>query len=392
MSNLIERKENNCLNCNAIVQGRYCHVCGQENVEIKESFFHLVTHFIYDVTHFDSKFFYTLKYLLFRPGFLVTEYMSGRRNTYLNPIKMYVFTSAIFFIIFFKFTDFNGFGKLDADDVRKQKAVQNLHFLDSIYADTKDSAYAISIDKLKNKFYKEIAEIENKEIQEKRKRKKIITDSLVTFEDVKADFEQEKSDTVQNADTVNMMFSQTPNNIKNEIEYRNYQNSLPKSKRDNWIQRKSLEKFFSLKGKGLLESKDFWRIVGDRFIHSFPQMFFISLPFFALLLQILYGRNRSMFYVNHLIFSVYTYITTFVITLTLILVGAANEQYDSSLVGLIQFLLYLSIFYHLYKSLRNVYQETRLKTIIKFFLLNVGSLIFISILSGIFLVLTFFKV
>ncbi|MCW3112565.1 MAG: hypothetical protein JWR18_961 [Segetibacter sp.] len=69
MSHFKERKEKNCLNCNAQVQGRYCQVCGQENVEPKETFGHLVTHLIYDITHLDGKFFSSLKYLLFKPGF-----------------------------------------------------------------------------------------------------------------------------------------------------------------------------------------------------------------------------------------------------------------------------------------------------------------------------------
>jgi len=83
--------------------GRYCHVCGQENVEPKESFWHLLTHFFNDITHFDGKFFITLKDLLFKPGFLSKEYMIGRRASYLNPVRMYVFTSAIFFLLFFFF-------------------------------------------------------------------------------------------------------------------------------------------------------------------------------------------------------------------------------------------------------------------------------------------------
>src|SRR6202012_4343239 len=80
---------------------RYCHVCGQENLEPKETVWHLVQHFFNDITHFDGKFFSTVKYLLRKPGFLSREYMLGRRVTYLNPIRMYVFTSAIFFIILF---------------------------------------------------------------------------------------------------------------------------------------------------------------------------------------------------------------------------------------------------------------------------------------------------
>lgn len=101
MSHFPERTDKNCLNCGAEVLGRYCQACGQENLEPKETFLHLVSHFVNDVTHFDGKFFSTLKYLLFRPGFLSKEYVRGRRMSYLHPIRMYVFTSAIFFIIFF---------------------------------------------------------------------------------------------------------------------------------------------------------------------------------------------------------------------------------------------------------------------------------------------------
>ena len=79
MSRLKERKEKNCLNCNAEVQGRFCHVCGQENIETKETVWHLISHFFQDITHFDGKFFSSLKYLVTKPGFLSTEYMIGRR-------------------------------------------------------------------------------------------------------------------------------------------------------------------------------------------------------------------------------------------------------------------------------------------------------------------------
>jgi hypothetical protein len=80
---------------------RFCTHCGQENLEPKESVGHLVRHFFEDITHFDGKFFVTLKDLIVRPGFLTREYVAGKRMTYLNPIRMYIFISAIFFIALF---------------------------------------------------------------------------------------------------------------------------------------------------------------------------------------------------------------------------------------------------------------------------------------------------
>lgn len=103
MSFARERNEANCLNCDTEVIGRYCHVCGQENVEPRESFWSLFTHFFNDITHFHGKFFTTLRLLVQRPGFLAAEYMRGRRARYLHPIRMYVFTSAVFFLIFYSY-------------------------------------------------------------------------------------------------------------------------------------------------------------------------------------------------------------------------------------------------------------------------------------------------
>jgi hypothetical protein len=107
-----EREEKNCLNCNAVIYGRYCHVCGQENTEPKETFLHWLSHFMQDITHFDGNFFNTLKYLLFKPAFLSKQYLRGKRVSYLHPIRMYVFTSAVFFFILFTIKKEDSFKKM----------------------------------------------------------------------------------------------------------------------------------------------------------------------------------------------------------------------------------------------------------------------------------------
>lgn len=96
-----ERSEKTCLNCNAQIHGRFCHVCGQENTDPRESVWSIISHFFNDITHFDGKFFITAGRLLSKPGFLPLEYIRGRRASYLYPIRLYVFTSAVFFIIFY---------------------------------------------------------------------------------------------------------------------------------------------------------------------------------------------------------------------------------------------------------------------------------------------------
>ncbi|MFN5427600.1 MAG: DUF3667 domain-containing protein, partial [Bacteroidota bacterium] len=99
MSNQQLRKETNCLNCGREVAERFCSHCGQENIEVRESFWQLLVHFFNDFTHFDGKFFSTIRVLLLKPGKLTREYITGKRASYLHPIRMYLFISFAFFIL-----------------------------------------------------------------------------------------------------------------------------------------------------------------------------------------------------------------------------------------------------------------------------------------------------
>ncbi|HMC99461.1 MAG TPA: DUF3667 domain-containing protein, partial [Ferruginibacter sp.] len=157
MSHLQERGERNCLNCNAQLYGKYCHICGQENIQPKETVWHLVSHFFQDITHFDGKFFNTLGLLVFRPGFLSREYVAGRRASYLNPIRMYVFTSAIFFLIFFtlfKGDETKGFPHADVNgksfkDVAKMDSAKFAQFTIALRVANGDSPVPMKMEDYK---------------------------------------------------------------------------------------------------------------------------------------------------------------------------------------------------------------------------------------------------
>ena len=93
------REDKTCLNCGAFVERRYCPNCGQENRESRESFFHLIAEFVTDFVHYDSSFWKTTRYLLFSPARLSLEYMAGKRKSYVNPVKLYIFISFLAFFI-----------------------------------------------------------------------------------------------------------------------------------------------------------------------------------------------------------------------------------------------------------------------------------------------------
>lgn len=93
------RSEKNCLNCGSEVTDHFCPHCGQANTEPRESFRHIMTHFITDYLHLDEKFFSSLKFLFLKPGFLTNEYNLGRRTTYVHPFRLYIFITIVFFIV-----------------------------------------------------------------------------------------------------------------------------------------------------------------------------------------------------------------------------------------------------------------------------------------------------
>jgi hypothetical protein len=86
-----------CLNCGAPLAGPYCHQCGQEAGGHLVSFKTLVAEATNEIFSFDSRFFRSLRPLLFRPGFLTREYMAGRRARYIPPFRFYLIVSVVFF-------------------------------------------------------------------------------------------------------------------------------------------------------------------------------------------------------------------------------------------------------------------------------------------------------
>ncbi|MBB6612805.1 DUF3667 domain-containing protein [Pontibacter sp. Tf4] len=101
------RSENDCLNCGNTVPDKFCTNCGQENLQLHESFLHLMLHSVGHYFHVESKFFNSLVPLFTKPGFLTKEYFAGRRASYLNPFSMYISISILFFFLFTANTNIN---------------------------------------------------------------------------------------------------------------------------------------------------------------------------------------------------------------------------------------------------------------------------------------------
>lgn len=89
-----------CPNCGNDLIGEYCHSCGQKRIHRHEyGLRHFFSHVLHEFTHLDSnKILRTLSALLFRPGLLTADYLAGRKGRHINPIRIYLTFSAIYFL------------------------------------------------------------------------------------------------------------------------------------------------------------------------------------------------------------------------------------------------------------------------------------------------------
>jgi Protein of unknown function (DUF3667) len=84
-------QENKCKNCESILNGKFCSSCGQKVYnERDKSLRNLIHEIFHFMTHFDGKFFNTLKTIYRYPGKLSLDYSNGIRQKYYKPISLYL--------------------------------------------------------------------------------------------------------------------------------------------------------------------------------------------------------------------------------------------------------------------------------------------------------------
>ena len=320
MSHLKERTAKNCLNCGTEVAGRFCQQCGQENVEVKESFFQLLIHFIEDLTHFDGKLWKTLKHLLFQPGSLTKYYMEGKRATYLHPIRMYLFVSAVFFLFMF------------TGEVPEKPAK-----LPANAAQPKDIATGIN---------------EGFDLD--------LGNDSIQYKTVEA--------------------------------YNAAQQKLPELKRDTWLDALVKKKGIALNAKYEGDKFKIGKALIEKFEHYFSRMLYISLPIFAFFIWILYRRNKNHFFVDHIIFSIHIYCAFYIILFGVKMINFVTDYFYAKPIGFMPFLVAAILVYYLYKSLRNHFNQTRIKTLLKFFILMILTLLLMGVLLFLFFMFSFFNI
>jgi hypothetical protein len=322
------RHEKNCLNCGHTVEERFCTNCGQENLQIQDSAFHLILHYIQDLFHYDGKVWHTLKNLLVKPGLVPGEYMNGKRMRNLEPVRFYVFASTIFFLILFFVVSTDDWNKSTPPELNYTKRIYNLNQEKKFLKGHSDTLY---ID--------------------------LLTQHLKGIQDSIARLDPDSSGNRVELDLSTPIPSDTIGDgwiskmIEKRAEHR----------------RKEMEEKHS--GDAVSAATDFFSEV----FHKLPLLLFLSMPFFALFLKVLYIGSARRRYVDHFIFSIYHYSFMFMITSLFLIIfyGVDNLKYGwtywFSAFSPWVFILYLCIY--LWSSMGRFYGDRWYYRLPKYFTL-----------------------
>lgn len=88
-----------CLNCGAVLTGLFCAACGQEAHIATPTVGEFAREFLQDQIALEGKLLRTLKLLARRPGQLTLEYLEGRRQRYIRPLRLYLTMSVLYFAV-----------------------------------------------------------------------------------------------------------------------------------------------------------------------------------------------------------------------------------------------------------------------------------------------------
>lgn len=96
-----------CPNCMQVINNNYCGACGEQKYNQK-TIKGYVGQAFESLTDLDGRFLSSVKDLIFKPGLLTLDYLSGKHKYRINPIQLFLFANLIYFLFIAVF-NFNTF-------------------------------------------------------------------------------------------------------------------------------------------------------------------------------------------------------------------------------------------------------------------------------------------
>ncbi len=119
-------RDRQCLNCGHMLQGPWCHHCGQPVKGMVRHFTSIIGDVADTLFEYDGRIWRTLVPLYFRPGRITCDFIAGRRMRYVLPFRLFFVLSVVTFLMLqfvfmpqgvgFNLTGSSSFADLDTRD------------------------------------------------------------------------------------------------------------------------------------------------------------------------------------------------------------------------------------------------------------------------------------
>jgi hypothetical protein len=346
-----------CKNCSSEFAGQFCSFCGQRYHEHKESFGELVYEFLSDFFHYDSRFFKTIIPLLFLPGKLTKSYNAGRQRSQFHPIRLCIFSSFVYFFLFFYF---NRVGTAFENKVKNDQAIIGA---DSIKQVNPEDSLKLSIPQFSGSSVKKKIQPDVPKVNPVSEKKNLIT---------------LKDSTIQDSTTFKSHIDSLLRNKVTPSQYLAQQKMLGKERRAGYFKRILTVRLLEINLIGEEGKNEFLNKLIETFLHNIPKLLFFLLPVFALFLKLLYMRKKEFYYVDHAILSLHYF--SFVFLLLIFSNYILNKIFATSVFTSLAF-LWMS--FYLLIAMKRLYGQGWGKTIGKYialgFLCSLALIIMITI-------------
>ena len=317
-----------CENCGAALTGRYCAQCGQPAIDYHRSFGTLLADAADAFLNLDERFLKTFGLLLFKPWRLTNDFLSGRRQRYVHPLRIYLLASVAFFFLIRSLADHRPPHRgqsiiIDGNTKKSETAIPSASPSPSESPSASASPSPVHIDASPN--------------------------------------------SSAERDGLNFRFSDDDN-----------EDWEPKSPFETWLKGRVKEKIGPTGDRG--------EIFMGAVIANLGPMVLCCIPLFAFVLKLLYVFKRR-FYIEHLIFALHTHAFVFLSTLIIIGIGLLlNWKLPGPLTPLVCTFLGFAVVINLLVAIRRVYRQNWFATLFKF---AFGSVIYLCVLIMAFAVTAF---
>ena len=338
-----------CLNCGTVLKGPFCYFCGQPDRNFMRFFPALLRDLMEDLLDLDSRFMRTLKPLLFKPGRLTRDYMNGRRFRYAPPMRLYIFSSIVFFLL----AAFLSSDAISIDDVKVVNDGGIVHISADSEEEQREVEEALADLPAGIREQINVDQVESEETHDETGNPGFELDDI--------QFNDEPWNRETNPVAIKWFPDWLNDRINDEIE------GSPK------------------KAEQINENPN---LIIDKVFDILPATMFVLLPVVALIFKFWYLFAKR-YYVEHLIFSLHNHSFLFVTLIMMLLADLVADLFVSyentaAATGVQWLMIIIGIWIPVYLliSLRTVYQQNWFLTMGKFFVIGISYVALLSFVTS----------